>query len=117
MAPEDVHKTDFVIPDGQYEFLRILFGEFRGLKKVLEGMSGVSSNIDDIAVYNESWEEHLRTLKELFGRLISAHPTHCLLGANKMEFLGHQIGGDVITPSHDNLERGGRLHVRPPRSK
>ena len=41
----------------------------RGLKKVLEGLSGVSSYIDDIVVYNDSWKEHLRTLKELFGRL------------------------------------------------
>ena len=57
----------------------------------------------------DSWEEHLRTLKELFGRLrkarITARPTKCLLGANRMEFLGHQIGGDVITPSKDNLEK------------
>ena len=25
--------------------------------------------------------------------------------SNRMEFLGHQIGGDVITPSGDNLEK------------
>ena len=49
------------------------------------------------------------TLKELFGRLrkarITARPTKCLLGASRMEFLGHQVGGDVITPSRDNLEK------------
>ena len=63
----------------------------------------------DIVSYSDSLEEHLRTLKELFGRLrrarITARPTKCLLGANRMEFLGHQIGGDVITPSSDNLEK------------
>ena len=47
----------------------------RGLKKVLEGLSGVSSYIDDIVIYNDSWEEHLRTLKELFGRLRRARTT------------------------------------------
>ena len=36
---------------------------FQGLKKVLEGLSGVGSYVDDIVVYNDSWEEHLRTLK------------------------------------------------------
>ena len=70
-------------------------------------MSGVGSYIDDI--YSDSWEEHLSTLKELFGRLrrarITARPTKCLIGANRMEFLGHQIGGDVITPSSDNLKK------------
>ena len=81
----------------------------RGLKKVLEGLSSVSSYIDDIVIYSDSWEEHLRTLKEWFGRLrrarITARPTKCLLGVNRMELIGHQIGGDVITPSRDNLKK------------
>ena len=81
----------------------------RGLKKALEELSGVGSYIDDIVIYSDSWEEHLRTLKELFGRLrrarITARPTKCLLGANRMEFLGHQIGGDVITSSSEKLEQ------------
>ena len=29
--------------------------------------------------------------------MITARPTKCLLGANRMEILGHQVGGDVIT--------------------
>ena len=108
VAPEDVHKTAFVTPDGQYEFTRMPFGMVnssatlvRGLMKILEGMPVVGSYIDDIVIY--------RTLKELFGRLrkarITARPTKCLLGASRMEFLGHQVGGDVITPSRDNLEK------------
>ena len=47
----------------------------QGLKKVLEGLSGVGSSIDDIVIYSDSWEEHLRTLKELFGRLKRARNT------------------------------------------
>ena len=69
-APEDVYKTAFVTPDGQYEFLQMSFRMassgailVRGLKKVLEGLSGVGSYIDDIVIYSDSWEEHLRTLK------------------------------------------------------
>ena len=71
-------------------------------------MSGVGSYIDDIVIYNDSWEEHLRTLKELFGkprRGTRSRPMKCLLGANSMGFLGHQIGVDVITPSGDNLKK------------
>ena len=113
-----MHKTAFVIPDRQYEFLRMLFGMVnsgatlvRGLRMVLEGMPQVGSYVDDIVVSGvcNSWEEHLRKLKALSGRLrkakITAWPTKCLLGANRMEFLGHQVGGDVITPNHDNLEK------------
>ena len=36
---------------------------------------------------------------------ITARPTKCLQGASRMEFLGHQVGGDVITLSCDNLEK------------
>ena len=76
VAPEDVHKAVFVTPDGQYEFMRMPFGMVnsgatlvRGLTKILEGMYGVGSYIDDIVIYSDSWEDHLRKLKELFGRL------------------------------------------------
>ena len=50
-----MHKTAFVTPDGQYEFMGMLFGMVNseatctlvgGLRKVLEGQSGVSSYID-----------------------------------------------------------------------
>ena len=75
----------------------------RGLRKILEGMPGVGNYIDNIVIYSGSWEDHLTLLKELFGRLrktkITARPTKCLLGASRMEFLGQQVGGDVITPS------------------
>ena len=85
------------------------------MKKALEGLSGAGSYIDDIVIYSDSWEEHLRTLKELFVRLrramVTARPTKCLLGANRMEFLGHRIGGDVTTPSSDNLEKVRKLQV------
>ena len=71
---------------------------FQGLKKVLKGLSGFGSCINDIDVYNDRWEEHVRTLKELFGRFrrarITAQPMKCLPGADRTEFLSHQIGGD-----------------------
>ena len=116
MAPEDVHKTAFVTPDGQYEFTRMPFGMvnsgatlIRGLEKILEGMPGDGSYIDNIMIFSDSWEDHLRTLQELFGRLrkarITARPTKCLLGASRMEFLGHEVKGDLITLSQDNLEK------------
>ena len=107
VTPEDVHKTTFMTPDGHYEFMRMPFGMVnsgatlvRGLWKILEGMPVVRSYIDDIVAYSNSWKDHLRMLKELFGKLrkarITAQATKCLLRATKSE---------VITPSRDNLEK------------
>ena len=111
VAPKDVHKTAFMTPDGQYEDA-VWYGELRcytrGLRKILEGMTGVGSNIDDIVIYIDSWEDH-HIAEGMFGRLrkarITARPIKCLLGASRMEFLSHQVGGDIITLSSDNLEK------------
>ena len=72
VAPEDMHKTACMTQDVQYEFLRMPFGMVNsgGHKNVLEGFFRVGSYIDDLVIYKESWEEHIRTLKELFGRMI-----------------------------------------------
>ena len=29
-----------------------------------------------------------------------------------MEFLGHQVGGDIITPNSDNLEKVGGIYLK-----
>ena len=77
----------------------------------LEGLSGVCSYIDNTVVYNDSWEEHLRTLKELFGRLridrITAQRNAC---KDQIRWSSSviNIGGDVITLSGDNLEKVGK---------
>ena len=69
------------------------------------GCRYIGSYIDEIVILSDSWEDYLRRLKELFGRLRKARPTKCLLRASRMEFVGHQVRGDVITPSRDNLEK------------
>ena len=107
VSPDDVFKTAFVTPDGQYEIFTdaIWNGELRRYssprtEESFRGISGVGSYIDDIVLYNDSWEEHLRTLKELLERRvrITAHPMKCLLGEDRMEFLGDRIRCEVITP-------------------
>ena len=38
MAPEDVHKTAFVTPDGQYEFTRMPFGMVNSGATLVRGL-------------------------------------------------------------------------------
>ena len=55
---EDVHKTEFVVHNGTYEFLRIPFGLVnpaatlvRGLRKLLEGLEYANHYMDDIVIH------------------------------------------------------------------
>ena len=63
---EDVQKTGFVTPDGEYEFLRMPFGMVnsgatlvRGVRQLLKGIPNTTAYIDDILVHTKTWDEHM----------------------------------------------------------
>ena len=81
----------------------------RGMREVLLGMSGVESYIDDLIVFSSNWKTHLRTLEELLKRLseasLTARPSKCSFGSSTIEFLGHDVGYEWITPNDKNLDK------------
>ena len=116
VAEEDVKKTAFVTPDGNYEFIRMPLGMknsgatlVRGLRMLISNLENVDSYIDDLIVYAEDWDTHIRVLGELMNRLqqanLTAPPTKCVFGAKSVKFLGHQVGFDWIAVNDDNLEK------------
>ena len=66
------------------------------------------SCIDDILIYSTTWEEHLRTLTELFRRLraakLTARPSKCFIGQTSVEFLGHVIEHGQVRPRPEKLK-------------
>ena len=98
VAEENVFKTAFVTPHEAYEFLRMPFDTknssatlVRVVKKVLSGMSGVESYIDDLIVFFSDWKTHLKPLEKLLRRLneanLTARPLKCIFRALIAEFL------------------------------
>ena len=81
----------------------------RRMRRLLQDMDNVKSYIDDLIVYIEDWDTHLRVLDELLQRLRQAHlvvrPTKCVFGSRSVEFLGHFVGGDCISINEENLEK------------
>ena len=79
----------------------------RGLRMLISDLENVGSYIDDLIVYAEDWDTHIRVLDELMNRLqqanLTAGPTKCVFGAKSVEFLGYQAGFDWITVNDDNL--------------
>ena len=103
----DIAKTAFVTPDGRYKFRRMPFGMknsgeilVRGMRKILKDMDNVESYIDDLLIFTDSWEAHVKTVEELQSKLqrvnLTAKPSKCVFGTKSVEFLGHDVRFDWI---------------------
>ena len=123
---EDVEKTGFVTPDGEYEFLRMPFGMVnsgatlvRGVRQLLKGLPNTVAYIDDILVHTKTWQEHVLTLESLLHRMkeanLTARPSKCVVGATCVEFVGHRVGQGAVTAIEDNVSR--ILEAPRPRTK
>jgi hypothetical protein len=101
-------KTAFVTPQGQFEFLVMPFGLAnapsvfqRLMQKVLAGLNPeggpdfVSVYIDDILIFSETLEDHLRHLKMVIERLqqcgLKLNLAKCRFCREEVEYLGHII--------------------------
>ena len=74
------------------------------MDKVLSGLQGIELFVymDDIVVYAESFEEHTRKLRKLFGRLktsgLTLQPDKCLFLKKQVAYLGHVISEKGVRP-------------------
>ncbi|CAM5146436.1 unnamed protein product [Natator depressus] len=58
--------------------------------------------LDDVAIFSDSWAEHLEHVQKVFKRIREAGLTvkakKCQIGLNRMTYLGHQVGQGTINP-------------------
>lgn len=80
----------------------------RIMRKLLDGLNGALNYIDDILLFSTTWEQHLKTLTELFVRLraanLTARPRKCYIGHNSVEFLGHVVGQGEVAPRPEKVK-------------
>ena len=117
---EDIHKTAFVTPMGQYEFVTAPFGlsstpsAFQRLMSFVleEHIRGGYCAVycDDIAVWSNSDcpLEHLDKLERVLASLrehqLLAKGSKCELFRTEMEFLGFLVGRDGVRPVPSKVE-------------
>ncbi|XP_052707181.1 uncharacterized protein LOC128182536 [Crassostrea angulata] len=115
MADESKPLTAFSTPSGLYQFRTMPFGLVnapatfsRMMRKLLQGMNGVENFIDDVIVFTDTFEEHLHILKTVFERLrdagLTARPTKCFIGFDKIDCLGHMVGNKCLEPEQDKID-------------
>jgi hypothetical protein len=117
MRPEDKEKTAFVAPDrGCFHFVRMPFGLVnsgatfvRMMRKLLMGMDHVHSYIDDILIHTPTWEQHVQVVTDLLARLreagLTIKPAKCLFGFSSVEYVGHTISYNRVTPLDRNIDK------------
>ena len=79
------------------------------MDKILNGLSfrNTLCYLDDVLVFSETFEQHLKDLQEDFSRFYSARlkisPYKCKFVQRKCTFLGHEISTEGIRPPGDRL--------------
>ena len=80
----------------------------RFMDQVLRGIPFAYVYIDDVLVASTTPEEHLEHLRIVFERLaangIVVNPNKCVFGVNELDFLGHHIDCNGITPLQSTVQ-------------
>ncbi|CAM4582616.1 unnamed protein product [Lepidochelys kempii] len=58
--------------------------------------------LDDVAIFSDSWTEHLEHLQKVFERIrevgLTVKAKKCQISLNRVTYLGHQVGQGIINP-------------------
>jgi len=111
-------KSAFTTHCGLYEFVRMPFGlcnapaTFQRLMQVvLAGLDWKSCFVylDDILIASQTFEEHLKHLREVFCRLRKAmlrlKPKKCHILRTEVQYLGHVVSAEGIRPDPAKVEK------------
>jgi hypothetical protein len=121
MLSEDEHKTAFKTHQGHYQFKVMPFGLTNApatfqciMNEILQPFlrKFVLVFLDDILIYNTSWEEHIQHLEQVLDTLRAHHlylkPSKCTFGQDSLEYLGHIISSKGV--STDPSKISAMLH-------
>lgn len=122
---KDRQKTAFSVDNGHYEFNRMPFG----LKNAPSTFQRLVDNIlrenvskrecmvymDDIIVFSNGLEEHVKNLKSVLNKLRNARLKiqldKCEFFRKEVEFLGHTVNEEGVSPNQAKIEVIRKLQI------
>ena len=117
MDPDSQEKAAFTTHRGLFQPVVLPFGPKGGVahfSRVMNSLLGFMQwkqlliYLDDILVFGRDFKEHLQRLDMVFSTLRRANlklkPSKCKLFQKSVQFLGHQISAEGVTPLQDKIE-------------
>ena len=116
IAEQSRHLTNFFGGNATYRFKRLPFGLCNApdifqetlQTKVLSGCHGQKCYLDDILVHGHTKEEHDRNLKavlrQLKARNVHINTNKCVLGKDKVKFVGYLISDEGLCVENEKLK-------------
>ncbi|CAM5120402.1 unnamed protein product [Natator depressus] len=120
-------RSAFTTHVGLYEFNVLPFGLRNApatFQRLVDGLlvglgEYAVAYLDDVAIFSDSWAEHLEHLQKVFERIREAGLTvkakKCQIGLNRVTYLGRQVGQATINPLQAKVDAIQKWPV--PRSK
>ena len=112
---DSIKKTAFVTPLGKYEYLKVPFGlahapaYFQNLmNKVLNGLHFTLAYLDDVIIFTELAEQHLKHIQIVLTRLKQAKlqlkKSKCLFFKQELHYLGYLLTTKGIKPPSEKVK-------------
>ena len=78
------------------------------IHSLLHPLEGCEAYIDDVIIYSNTWDDHLRIMRKFFNILAKANLTVNLAKSDfchgTVEYLGHKAGQGFVTPITGKVE-------------
>ena len=116
VAPSSRHLTSFVTHEGLFQFCKMPFGLSaapatfqRLMNSVLRGLTWKTALVylDDIIIFSQTFEDHLKHLQEVFDRLrtagLKAKPNKMRLACQEIAYLGHKVSKKGLSPDPEKV--------------
>lgn len=95
-------RMSFGLKNAPYFFCKLMSSLLKGLEEF------AVPYLDDIAVFSNTWEEHLKHLSIVLDRIKKANltikPAKCKFAQNHVKYLGHMVGDGFRSPAEAKIQ-------------